>query len=218
MKSQQRANLPFSSVGSGGHVLHGGYGISSHTKGLALDWLVEATVVLANSSVVTASEEENPDLFWALRGAGGSMGVVSEFKFKTFEVPEVVTRFNTILRWNANNSVAGLKALQEWAADDMPAEMNARIFLNPQIPNFEGLFYGTKDELTAVLDPLLEKTNGLLQDATETDWPGQLSHFGGGLDLDQTHPYNKVSSPKHRGAANSFDIDPAKTERHHGLY
>ena len=103
-----------------------------------------------------------------------------------------MTRFNSILRWNANNSVAGLKALQEWAAEDMPAEMNARVFLTPQIPNLEGLFYGTKEELTELLSPVLEKVNGMLQDATETDWPGQLSHFGGGLDLDQTHPYNKV--------------------------
>ncbi|CAI4212887.1 unnamed protein product [Parascedosporium putredinis] len=179
-------------VGSGGHVLHGGYGVSSHTKGLALDWLVEATVVLANATAVTCSETENSDLFWAVRGAGSSYGVVSEFKFKTFEVPEVITRFNAILRWNANNSVAGLSALQEWAAEDMPAEINARVFLNPQIPNLEGLYYGTKEELTAVLDPLLVKVNGMLQDATETDWPGQLSHFGGGLDLDQSHPYKSI--------------------------
>ncbi|SPN98743.1 related to reticuline oxidase precursor; berberine bridge enzyme [Cephalotrichum gorgonifer] len=177
-------------VGTGGHVAHGGYGVSSHTKGLALDWLVSATVVLANSTVVTASEETNPDLFWAVRGAGSSMGVVSEFVFNTFEVPEKVTRFNVILPWNANNSVARLKALQGWA-EEMPAEMNARLFINAQMPNLEGLYYGGKDDLSAILDPLIKEIGGKLQEAKETDWLGQLDHFGHGLDLDQTHPYKK---------------------------
>lgn len=167
--------------------------MSTHTKGLALDWLVEATVVLANSTVVTASESQNADLFWAIRGAGSSMGIVSEFKFATFEAPEKLTRFNVVVPWNANNSVAGLKALQGWAEDEMPAEMNARIFLNAQMPNLEGLYYGGKEEAMKVLEPLIEEIGGVLQDATETDWLGQLDHFGHGLDLDQTHPYNKVS-------------------------
>jgi FAD/FMN-containing dehydrogenase len=68
--------LPTTRVGVGGHALHGGYGVSSHTKGLALDWMVGATIVLANSSVVNVSATENPDLFWAIRGAGSSMGIV----------------------------------------------------------------------------------------------------------------------------------------------
>ncbi|KAH8761546.1 hypothetical protein F5883DRAFT_352873, partial [Diaporthe sp. PMI_573] len=44
--------------------------------------------VLANSSVVTASNTVNPDLFWALRGAGSSYGVVTSLKFQTFPAPE----------------------------------------------------------------------------------------------------------------------------------
>ena len=181
-------------VGAGGHVTHGGYGMSTHTKGLALDWLLEATVVLANSTVVTASSSQNADLFWALRGAGSSIGIVTEFKFATFEAPEKLTRFNVVLPWNASSAVAGLKTLQGWAEDEMPAEMNARIFLNSQIPNIEGLYYGGREEALPVLEPLIEDIGGMLQDVTETDWLGQLDHFGHCLDLDQTHPYNKVSS------------------------
>ncbi|KAF8848646.1 FAD-binding domain-containing protein [Acephala macrosclerotiorum] len=59
-------------VGVAGHVGGGGYGYISHTHGLALDALVEATAVLANSTVVTASTTQNPGLFWAIRGAGAS--------------------------------------------------------------------------------------------------------------------------------------------------
>jgi FAD/FMN-containing dehydrogenase len=73
-------------VGVGGHALHGGYGVSSHTKGLALDCMVGATVVLANSTVVNTSATENPEFIWAIRGAGGSMGIVSSFRFHTFAV------------------------------------------------------------------------------------------------------------------------------------
>jgi FAD/FMN-containing dehydrogenase len=156
--------------------------------------MVEARVVLANSTVVTASDKQNPDLFWAIKGAGSSMGVVSQFKFKTFEPPKVLTRFNAVLVWNANNSVAGLKRIQQWAADDIPNEMNARVFLTPQMPNLEGLFYGTKDKLLAILDPLLKDIGGTIQEAVEVDWVGQASHFGRGLSLDQTHPYNHVSA------------------------
>ncbi|MBE3044160.1 FAD-binding oxidoreductase [Candidatus Bathyarchaeota archaeon] len=169
--------------------------MSSHTKGLTLDWVVGATVVLANSTAVNCSLDENPDLFWAIRGAGSSMGVVSEFRFETFEAPEVVTHFNVVVPWNANNSVAavaGLKALQGWA-EEMPAEMNARIFLNNQIPNLEGLYYGSEEEALALLEPLIEEIGGELQATKETDWIGQLDHFGNGMDLNQTHPYNKVS-------------------------
>lgn len=167
--------------------------MSSHTKGLTLDWVVGATVVLANATVVNASADENADLFWAVRGAGSSMGVVSEFQFDTFEVPEKVTHFNVIAPWNVNNSVAGLKTLQGWAAEEMPAEMNARLFMNAQLPNFEGLYYGGQEDALAILEPLVEEIGGMLQDTTETDWLGQLDYFGHGLDLNQTHPYSKVS-------------------------
>jgi FAD/FMN-containing dehydrogenase len=44
------------SVGIGGHILHGGYGLASHTYGLALDFMVEATAILADGGVVKASE------------------------------------------------------------------------------------------------------------------------------------------------------------------
>lgn len=75
------------SVGIGGLSLHGGYGYSSRLHGLTLDNMVEAEVVLADGSLVTASDTENEDLFWALRGAGSSFGIVTSFKFKTFAAP-----------------------------------------------------------------------------------------------------------------------------------
>ncbi|TFK28994.1 FAD binding domain-containing protein [Coprinopsis marcescibilis] len=71
----------------GGTVNHGltvggGYGWLSGQYGLALDNLQQATVVTADGSVRTASENENSDLFWAIRGGGSNFGVVAEFVFR----------------------------------------------------------------------------------------------------------------------------------------
>ncbi|KAH7273674.1 hypothetical protein MRS44_001443 [Fusarium solani] len=78
-----------SHTGVGGLILHGGYGILSGLHGLAIDQLISCQVVLADGSIVTASQSENPDLFWALRGAGSSFGVVTQFTSRAFPQGEI---------------------------------------------------------------------------------------------------------------------------------
>ena len=78
------------SVGVGGLTTGGGIGYLVRKHGLAIDHLVAAEVVTADGRLLTVDEQRHPDLFWAIRGGGGNVGVVTRFVFRLVEVGMVV--------------------------------------------------------------------------------------------------------------------------------
>lgn len=81
-------------VGIGGHFTHGGYGQTSRTWGLAMDHIVAADVVLADGTIKKVSSSQSPDIYWAIRGAADSFGVITTFYLQTRPAPSSVTSFS----------------------------------------------------------------------------------------------------------------------------
>jgi FAD/FMN-containing dehydrogenase len=96
-----------SHTGIGGLTLGGGLGWLTRKAGLSIDNLVAAEVVTADGRILRASAEENPDLFWAIRGGGGNFGVVTSFEYRLHEVGPMVHL--GLFFWPAEQGVEALK-------------------------------------------------------------------------------------------------------------
>jgi FAD/FMN-containing dehydrogenase len=113
-------------VGIAGLTLGGGIGLLGREHGLTCDRLVGAQVVLADGSVVDCDQDREPDLFWALRGAGGGQfGVVTTLRFDTVAEP---TTARVEARWSGIALDELVSAWQAWAPD-APDELTVNLTL-----------------------------------------------------------------------------------------
>jgi FAD/FMN-containing dehydrogenase len=122
-----------SHTGIGGLTLGGGLGHLMRKFGLAIDALRSCDVVTAGGEFMVASEQENPELFWGLRGGGGNFGIVTNF---TFELqPLDPTVLAGMLAWPVDDAARVLRFLREFIAD-APDEVGlmANLRLAPPLP------------------------------------------------------------------------------------
>lgn len=168
-----------STTGVGGLTLGGGIGWLHRKWGLCCDNLVSAQIVLASGELVTASADENPDLFWAIRGGGGNFGVVVDFTFEARVLgPEVA------LAVVFHDAAAGAELMPQWrdlalragdevttralywslpAVDDLPPPVQGKdVFI------IAALYAGDKQEGQGIIDefrnlgtPLFDMTEHL---------------------------------------------------------
>jgi len=177
-----------SDTGVAGLTLGGGYGWLRRKHGLACDSLVEAQVVCADGEVRTASEQSNPDLFWAIRGGGGNFGVVTSFTFVLHPVgPEVafsatfypIEEYAQILR--------GWRDYVEQAPDEVTTVCVGITFpANPELPEaihdrpvviVGGVFVGDVQEGLQITAPLRELGTPLFDMSGPTPFVGVQTGF-----------------------------------------
>jgi FAD/FMN-containing dehydrogenase len=137
--------VPFgivSTTGVAGLTLGGGSGHLSRKFGLTIDNLIEADVVLADGSCVTASRTANADLFWALRGGGGNFGVVTSFLFQAHPVGMV---FAGPMAWEQSHARAIMRAYRDFLPK-APEELGAFVGLKmvPANSPFPKEFWGAR--------------------------------------------------------------------------
>ncbi|KAJ7173671.1 glucooligosaccharide oxidase [Mycena filopes] len=150
-------------VGIGGHSGYGGFGFTSRAWGLTLDTIKSATVVLANGTIVTASSTVNADLFWAIRGASPSFGIVTSIEVQTFPAPASAIVFQ--YGWDSLNISTASNAIasfQTFAATNIPPEFGAELVFSagPSSSHvavgWTGAWYGAAASFNATVAPYLK--------------------------------------------------------------
>ena len=154
-------------TGIAGLTLGGGIGWLSGSLGLSCDNLVSADVVTADGQSVTACEDENPDLLWALRGGGGNFGVVTSLEYRLNPIgPEVLAGFLVY----PFDKVREFFSVVNDFTDGMPDELNLITFLTT-LPDSETkactillCYHGPVEEGERVIRPLRKLGPSLLDD------------------------------------------------------
>ena len=132
-----------STTGVAGFTLGGGIGWTMRKFGLACDNLTAADVVTADGRLVHASEKENADLLWGLRGGGGNFGIVTQFEFELHRLGPIV--YAGPIFYPAQDAHDLLRVFRDWAGD-APDEITALVNLTtaPPLPVIPEQWHGKK--------------------------------------------------------------------------
>ena len=175
-------------TGVGGFTTGGGYGWTSSKYGLTCDNLLSAKIVLADGRVVTASDQENADLFWGIRGGGGNFGIVTEFEYRLHPLGPLV--LGGLALWPIAEADRIVRAWRDYV-DRAPDELSTACAIvtappAPFVPDhlqgrvvlgIVGMYVGTIDEGTPIMQPIKD-----LQPAVDLIQPLPYTAFQAMLD------------------------------------
>jgi len=121
--------VPLGSVthtGLAGLTLGGGFGWLMRKHGLTIDQLLSVRIVTADGELVTASEDENADLFWGVRGGGGNFGIVTSFEFRLHAIGPTIQ--SGLLFWPLDDGPEVVRFYRDWASS-APDELTTVLVL-----------------------------------------------------------------------------------------
>ena len=169
-----------SHTGVGGLTTGGGFGRLARRFGLALDNVQSVDVVTANGQLVHASAQENPDLYWGVRGGGGNFGVVTNFEFKVHPMSRKVIAGNIMYPMSEMKNVLNFYA--DYAAS-CPDELYLDFVAASQPGSSDGVvmihacYSGPTDQADAVLAPLGKAGKSFQNTITSVDYTAVQKAF-----------------------------------------
>lgn len=179
-----------SHTGIGGLTLGGGFGWISRKYGLSVDNLISAEVVTAEGELVRASADENPDLFWGIRGGGGNFGIVTSFEFKCADIGREV--YSGLIVKAFDNAREYIQFHREYVRT-LPDEMTVWMVVRhaPPLPFLPDevhgkmvvvvpfVWLGDPAEGEKLIQPIREATNSLGEGFGMHPWVGWQAGFDG---------------------------------------
>lgn len=195
-------------VGIAGHALGGGWGFSSRKFGMVSDNILEAQIVTADGSFVTANANQNSDLYFALRGAGAtSYGIVTQFTFRMNNVSFPVTHFK--YTWtNSALQFQNFKAFQTWGVG-VPAEISASFYMDPSGKSWlEGTYLGPQSSLPPLVKSFLSAAGANPTTSVEQlDWIHLILVNAGFSSSTDPNTLNNVPPPTNTFKAKSIFVN-----------
>jgi hypothetical protein len=166
-------------VGCGGHFTIGGFGPMSRMWGTALDHVIAVQVVLADSTIVRASATENPDVFFAIRGAAASFGVVTEFTVRTHPAPAESVRYSFSIEEGSFASMT--QTFKNWQTfisnPDLSRQLYTQVTLCGLGMIISGTFFGSKEEFDALNLQSIFPQHHKSTVVVFTDWLSLVVHW-----------------------------------------